>query len=72
MKKDSADEQIRFDLVRVDGPPGYSLDALPVYFNGKFSHWREFVPARAAGRRMENTVHHRYRRRQNACKLICA
>lgn len=38
MKKDSADEQIRFDLVRVDGPLAMAWTPYQFYFNGKFSH----------------------------------
>lgn len=38
LKKGAADEQIRFDLVRIDGPLAIAWTPYMFYYEGKFSH----------------------------------
>lgn len=38
MKKDSADERITFETIRIDGPLAMVWTPYNFYFNGKFSH----------------------------------
>jgi hypothetical protein len=37
-KKGSADEQIRFDIIKIDGPLAIVWTPYKFYFNGQFSH----------------------------------
>lgn len=38
LPKDAADEQIVFDIVKIDGPLAIAWTPYKFYFNGKFSH----------------------------------
>jgi hypothetical protein len=38
LKKDSADERISFETIRIDGPLAIAWTPYNFYFNGKFSH----------------------------------
>ncbi len=38
LKKDSADERIQFETVKIDGPLAIAWTPYNFYFNGKFSH----------------------------------
>ena len=38
LKKDSADERIRFETIKIDGPLAIAWTPYNFYYNGKFSH----------------------------------
>jgi len=38
LKKDSADERITFDMIKIDGPLAIAWTPYTFYYNGKFSH----------------------------------
>lgn len=38
VKKDSADERIRFETIKIDGPLAMAWTPYRFYYNGKFSH----------------------------------
>ncbi len=38
LKKDSADERISFDIIRIDGPLAVAWTPYQFYYNGAFSH----------------------------------
>ena len=38
LKKDSADERIRFETIKIDGPLAIAWTSYNFYYNGKFSH----------------------------------
>jgi len=38
LKKDSADERIQFETIKIDGPLAIAWTPYSFYFNGKFSH----------------------------------
>ncbi|MET0392376.1 MAG: nuclear transport factor 2 family protein [Chitinophagaceae bacterium] len=38
LKKDSADERIRFETVKIDGPMAIAWTPYQFYYNGQFSH----------------------------------
>ena len=38
LKKDSADERIQFETIKIDGPLAIAWTPYNFYFNGKFSH----------------------------------
>ena len=38
LKKDSADERIRFETIKIDGPLAIAWTPYNYYYNGKFSH----------------------------------